>query len=168
MNWLDLVILLTIAWFTIAGATAGLPRELVTLVAMILGIILAGLFHERLAADLGVFTDNERLARVLGFMAIFLAVLGAGQIAMVLFKNQALGLTFGPLDHPGGLVVGMLKGVMLVETVLIVFSRYHFTTMTDAIDGSFLAPFFLDGFPFVLLLLPSAFRDAVEAFPAPA
>src|SRR5215204_350208 len=76
MNWLDLVILLVLAWFAIAGATAGLPRELVTLLAMLLGVVLAGLFHERLATDLLLFIDREQTARVAAFAAIFFAVLG--------------------------------------------------------------------------------------------
>jgi membrane protein required for colicin V production len=165
MNWLDLVILLVLAWFTIAGATAGLPREVVTFLAMLAGVVLAGLFHERLANDLSVFTDDQPLARVIGFLAIFLATWGAGQIAVVVFKTQALTVTFGPLDRPGGGVLGFIKGAVLVETVLVLFARYQFRTMTNAIDGSFLAPFFLDAFPFILVLLPGAFRDAVEAFP---
>lgn len=165
MNWLDLVILLTLAWFTIAGATAGLPREMVTFVAMLLAVVLAGLFHERLADDLLVLIDSERSARVAGFAAIFFAVWGAGQIAVVLFRNVALSLTFGPLDHTGGLVIGLLKGVVLVEAALFLFARYQFGGMTDAIDGSFLTPFFLRGIPFVLILLPDHFRAAVDAFP---
>jgi uncharacterized membrane protein required for colicin V production len=165
MNWLDLVILLAVAWFAIAGATAGFPREAVTFLTMLLGVTLAGLFHERLAIDLSVFTDNQRLARVLGFLAIFFAVWGAGQIATVVFRTQALSLTFGPFDRPGGLLLGAIKGLILVEALLVLFARYQFRTITDALDGSFLSPFFLDGFPFILWLLPRAFRDAVEAFP---
>ena len=167
MNWLDLAILLTLVWFTIAGATAGLPRELVTLVAMLAGVVLAGLFYDRLADDFTVLFENARVGGVLGFFAIFLAVYGAGQIATALLKSQALTLTFGPLHHSGGLVAGLLKGVILVEAVLTVFSLFHFDTMVAAIDGSFVAPFFLDGFPFVLRLLPGEFRRAVDAFPQP-
>jgi membrane protein required for colicin V production len=168
MNWLDLLILLTIAWFTIAGATAGLPREMITLVSMLLGVILAGLFYERLADDFDVLVGSRRAGGILGFSAIFVAIYGAGQIAAVLLKNAALTLTFGPLDHTGGLLVGLLKGVILVEVVLIVLSRYHFETTVNAIDGSLLAPLFLEGIPFVLRLLPGEFRRAVDAFPAQA
>ena len=168
MNWLDLAILLTLAWFTIAGATAGLPRELTTLVAMLLGTVIAGLFSDRLGDEFAVLLDNEALGGVIGFFAIFFAVFGAGQILTVLFKSAALTLTFGPIHQSGGLLVGLLKGVILVEVVLIVFARYHMETMVAAIDGSLLAPFFLDGFPFVLRLLPGEFRRAVDAFPAEA
>jgi uncharacterized membrane protein required for colicin V production len=168
MNFLDLVILLTLAWFTIAGATARLPRELVTLVAMLIGVVLAGLFHVRLADDLLVLIDSFRAARVVAFCAIFFAVWGAGQIAVILYKDLALTITFGPLDFPGGLAVGLIKGVVLVETMLFLFARYQFDATTSAIDGSLLAPIFLRGIPFVLWLLPSAFRSAVDAFPGPA
>jgi membrane protein required for colicin V production len=168
MNWLDLVILLALAWFVIAGATAGLPRELLTLVAMLLGVVLAGLFHDRLGMDFDLFTENENLARVLAFLAIFGAVYGAGQIAAVMLKGFALTLTFGPLDHTGGLVLGLVKGIVLIETLLFLFVRYHFEPLVAAIDGSFLAPFFLRGIGFLVLpLLPGDFREAVDAFPAP-
>ncbi|MGH2599419.1 MAG: CvpA family protein [Dehalococcoidia bacterium] len=167
MNWLDLVILLILAWFTVAGATAGLPRELVTLVAMVLGVVLAGLFYERLATDLEIIVDGERAAHVLAFAAIFFAVYGAGQILTVLFRDVALGLTFGPLDRSGGLLIGLLKGVILVEAMLFIFALYHFETMVNAMDGSLLTPLFMDGIPFILPLLPGEFRSAVEAFPTP-
>ena len=133
MNFLDLVILLTLAWFTIAGATARLPRELVTLVAMLIGVVLAGLFHVRLADDLLVLIDSFRAARVVAFCAIFFAVWGAGQIAVILYKDLALTITFGPLDLPGGLAVGLIKGVILVETMLFLFVRYQFDATTSAI-----------------------------------
>jgi len=167
MNWLDLAILLTLAWFTIAGATAGLPRELVTLAAMLLGVVMAGLLFGRLGEEFAVLTGSDRVGGVLGFLSIFLAVYGAGQIAAVVLREAALSITFGPLHHTGGFVVGLVKGVILVEVALIIFSRWHFGTMVGAIDGSFLAPFFLEGFPFVLRLLPGEFRRAVDAFPAP-
>jgi uncharacterized membrane protein required for colicin V production len=168
MNWLDLVILLALAWFVIAGATAGLPRELVTFVAMLLGVVIAGLVHRPLGDDLDLLIGNARLAQVIAFSAIFVAVWGAGQIAVVLFKPVAMSLTFGPLDHSGGLVIGLLKGLIFVEAVLFLFARYHFETMVAAMDGSFLAPFFLHGFPFLLAFLPSEFRAAVDAFPGSA
>ena len=167
MNWLDLVILLTLVWFTIAGATAGLPREAVTLIAILLGVVLAGVLHDRLAAELLVMVENERTARVIGFSAIFFAVFGAGQIASVQLKAFAQTLALGPLNHSGGLFIGLLKGVILVEAALFLFARYHFRGMVEAIDGSLLTPFFMDGFPFLLAIMPGDFRTAVDRFPAP-
>ena len=46
MNWLDGVILVVILWFTIAAFQAGFIREIVTVVAVILGVVLAGLLYK--------------------------------------------------------------------------------------------------------------------------
>lgn len=167
MNWLDLVILLTLVWFTLAGATAGLPREALTLASMLLGVVLAGQLHAGLADDFEVVFSNPRAAQAASFAAVFFAVYGAGQIAAVLLKNAALTLTFGPLHHTGGFVLGLIKGIVIIEAALFVFARYHLETVVGAMDGSLLTPFFLNGVPFVLILLPEEFRRSVDAFPAP-
>ena len=166
MNWLDLVLLLVIAWFAIAGASAGLLRELVTLLAMVAGVVLAGLFHDELAEDILVMVESARVARIGAFAAIFFAMLAAGQIAANLLKDVALALALGPLDRSGGLVVGLAKAAIIVEAGLFLFARYHLDMMVDAMDGSLLTPFFLRGAPFLLALLPGDFRSAVELFPA--
>ena len=41
MNWLDAAILGLVAWFTFAAFQAGFIRESVTVVAAVLGVILA-------------------------------------------------------------------------------------------------------------------------------
>ena len=166
MNWLDLVLLLILVWFAVAGTTAGVLRESVTLLAALLAVLLAGLLHDELAADILVTVDNPRTARIAAFLIIFIAVLGAGQIAAVLLKGVAMALALGPLDRIGGLIAGVLKGIVIVEAVLFLFARYHVTSMVDAMDGSLVTPFFLRGLPFVLTFLPGEFRAAVERFPA--
>jgi membrane protein required for colicin V production len=167
MNWLDLALLLVLAWFIISGGVTGLFRETVTLIALVLAVIIAGLVYRELAADIRVMASSERLARVIAFLAIFLAVTGAGQIVSLLLKPAAQTLALGPLNRTGGLAVGLLKGVIVIEVMLFLFARYHFTAMVNAMDGSLLTPIFLRGIPFLLTLLPDEFRQAVDRFPAP-
>ena len=47
VNWLDAAILLTFFWFGFTGLAAGLLRSGVTLIAFIIGLVLAGLFYQR-------------------------------------------------------------------------------------------------------------------------
>lgn len=167
MNWLDLAILLTVAWFTIAGATAGLAREVVTLLALLLGVAIAGRFAGNLADDVGIVVKNAAWAQIIAFAVIALATFGAGQLAAIILKGPSQSLALGRLNHSGGLVLGTLKGALLAQAGLILFARYHVPSMVDALDGSLLTPFLLDGAPVLLVLLPSEFRAAVEQFPRP-
>jgi membrane protein required for colicin V production len=165
MNWLDLVIIGILAWFALAGLSAGILRESVTLLGAILGVIVAGLLYRQLADDFSIFTDNQTAQNIAAFAAIFFSVFLAGQIAAMLLKRVASLLLLGPLDHLAGLAFGLMKGFVLVEAALIVLTRYRVDTLTRAMDGSLLTPVFLDGLPILLTILPREFRQAVEEFP---
>lgn len=164
MNLLDVLIVATIIWFALTGLSAGILREGVTFLAAVLGIIIAGQLYDPLANDLLVFNIGERTANVIAFLAIFGAVFLAGQVAAIMLKRAASLLMLGPLDQMAGLALGVLKGVVLVEGVLILFVGYPVDIITDAINGSLLSPFFLKGIPVLLSLLPQEFKDAVNAF----
>ncbi len=47
---------------------------------------------------------------------------------------------------------------------LLVFAAYPSLGLEGAIDGSALAPYFVDDFSFLLSLLPQAFEDRIDVF----
>ena len=164
MNWLDFAIIVTILWFAITGLTVGLLREVVTLVAVFLGVVLAGRLYARLADDIRIVHADTRMDQLIAFIAIFGATALAGQIAGSLLKQTASLLLLGPVDRVAGLAFGLLKGLIIVELVLIAFAVFPSAMwMKTAIDTSLLAPLFLDGAPWLLHLLPGGFRSAVHA-----
>lgn len=162
MNWLDFAILAVLAWFTASAFSSGLVREGIALIAFLAGLILAGAVYLRLAEDLHLFIANEQLAKALAFLAIFGGTVLAGQITATLLKHVASLLMLEPFDRLAGGLFGLLKGILLVEAVLIVFTTYPTLGMQTAIAGSFLAPFFLEAIPLVLYILPGEFRRAVQ------
>ena len=163
MNWLDIVIIVAIAWFALAAFSAGILREVVTLAATIGGAALAGLFYRELADDLRGFTD-ERTATVVAFLIIFASVALMGQLIASLLKGAASAMMLGWLDHFLGGLFGLAKGLALVELFFILFITYPSWRLDDAIAGSALAPFFLKTVPLLLGILPGEFRAAVEGF----
>ncbi len=167
MNWLDIVIVAVVLWFTWAAFRSGLIREVVTLVAVVVGIVVAGLLYDDLEADILVFIENEDAARAVAFLLLFGAVYLAGQLTAYLLKRAASLLLLGWLDRLGGAVFGLLKGLVIVEVLLVLFVTYPQLGLDDAIDGSVLAPEFLDRVPVVVRILPGEFGDAVDKFLAP-
>lgn len=166
MNWLDILILALLAWFALAGLSAGILRETVTLIAAVLGVLVAGQLYKQLAADFAIFTNHTTVANIAAFVTLLGAVLLAGQITAVLLKRTAALLMLGPLDHIAGLFFGLVKGFVLVEGLLFLFAGYRVEAITHAMDGSLLTPLFLQGLPVLLHLLPGEFRQAVERFPS--
>ncbi len=165
MNWLDFAIIVTILWFSVVGLNSGLLREVVTLLASIVGVVLAGRLYLRLGDDIRLIHDELTLARLIAFLAIFGATLLAGQIAAGFLKETASLLRLGSADRAAGVLFGFLRGCIVVELVLIGFAVLPAAGwMTASIDGSLLAPVFLSGVPWLLQLLPGSFRQAVRSF----
>ncbi len=166
MNWLDIVIILVIAFFALSAFKTGLIREVVTLVSVVVGVIVAGLFYDNLARDVLVFIDNEKTALIVGFLVLLGAIYLAGQLIAVMLKQVAAVLLLGWADHIGGALFGLLKGLIVVEVLLILLVTYPHWGLDDAIDGSALASVFLDARSVVLFVLPDEFEQAVDGFVA--
>jgi membrane protein required for colicin V production len=164
MNWLDAAIVIAIAWFIFAAFRAGFIREVVAVIAFVVGVLAAGFYYDDLARDVLLVIDNDTAANVMAFLVLFGAMALGGQLAAILLKQTAGLLFLGQLDHLAGAAFGLLKGLILVEVFLILFTTYPCLGLGDAIGGSAIAPLFLDGGPVLLKLLPGEFDRAVEAF----
>jgi len=163
MNWLDIVIVLIVAFFAATAFSAGLIRELVTLVSVVVGIAVAGLFYDDLARDVLVFIDNKDTANIVAFLMLLGAIYLAGQLIAIMLKQVTAILLLGWADRLGGALFGLLKGLVVVEMLLIAFVTFD-VGLDDAIDDSGLASVFLDAIPVLLLILPTEFEQAVDAF----
>jgi len=166
MSWLDIAIVLIVAFFAATAFSAGLIRELVTLVSVVVGIVVAGLFHDDLARDVLVFIDDDQAARAIGFLVLLGAIYLAGQLIAIMLKQVAAILLLGWADRLGGALFGLLKGLVVVEVLLILFVTYPQLDLDDAIEDSGLASMFLDAASVLLIILPDEFERAVNAFPA--
>ncbi len=166
MNWLDIVIVLVIAFFAGTAFRAGLIREAVTLVSAVVGVVVAGLFYDDLARDVLVFIDNRDTARVVSFLILLGAVYLAGQLIAIMLKQVAAILLLGWVDHIGGALFGLLKGLIVVEVLLILLVTFPRLGLESDIDGSALASVFLDARSVLLFVLPDEFEQAVDLFVA--
>jgi len=167
MNWLDFAIIFVLIGFVAAAYAAGLIREAVTLVAAILGIIIAGLLYDDLAADILVFMDDEDAAQAISFLILVGAVYMFGQIIALMLSRTASLLMLGWADRAGGAVFGFLKGLLVVQALLIVLAAYPSLGMEDAVAGSQLAPYFVDDVDVLLWVLPDNFDSRIERFLVP-
>ena len=167
MNWLDFAIILVVVGVVITAYLAGLIREAVTFLAAVLGIVIAGALYDDLAADILTFMDDEDAAEAIAFMILVAAVYLFGQIIALLLSRTASLLMLGWLDRIGGAFFGFLKGLIIVQILLILFAAYPTLGLDDAVAGSELAPFFIDDADVLLRVLPDNFDFRIERFNTP-
>ena len=164
MNWVTLVLLVFIGFLTYRAYRNGFIRELVSLCAVILAVPLAGIFYDDMYPKVQPIIENERLANLVAFMAILLAVVLAGQIISYILRNAVTMLNLGAIDHVAGGAFGFLKAVIIAQVVLIVLVVFPNPNVKGPIDKSPVATRLLDSAPVVLAFLPGQFERALNAF----
>ena len=167
MNWLDGAIIALIIWLTYSAFQAGFIRETVTIVAAILGIILAGLFYQDLAEDVFIWIDSETLASIVGFVFIFGAMVLAGQIVALILKPTVNLLQLGIFDQLAGAAFGFVKAIVFIQIFLILFITYPKWGLDETIDESVfgrVAVRIVDRAPVIVEMLPEEFGDQFDTF----
>jgi len=161
MNWLDIVILILIVVPVLIGLKTGIVKAAFTVAGIIIGVILAGRFSDRLGEAM-TFISNPSWAKVAAFAIILIVVMIAAAIAAKFVKNVLSAVMLNWINRLGGAVLGFILGAIFCGAILTMWVRFM-SEPGDTVSNSVLSRFLLDGFPFVLALLPSEF-DSVKNF----
>ena len=70
----------------------------------------------------------------------------------------------GWADRAGGAMFGLVKGLIVVELLLLVFVAYPQLGLENAVSNSALAPLFVDDASWVLVLMPGDIHDRVDTY----
>ena len=145
MNWLDVVLLFIFVIAVVGGAKNGLIKSVISLVALIIGVVLAVRFYPELGSWLQRFISNQTAARAVAFVIIFLAVMVAGAIASALVGGIASSIGLGWLNKLGGAVFGLAMAAIVFGGILsLLVSSPASGWSANAIRDSFVATFLLD------------------------
>jgi uncharacterized membrane protein required for colicin V production len=165
MHWIDVVIVAVIAWSAFSAFRRGLIREVVSLLSVLLGGIVAGHLYGRLAGNIDFLIGNAQMRDLVSFIAIFAGFVILGQIAATLLRTTAGLLLLGPIDHFGGALFGFVQGLVFVEFLLFALAAFPaIGSVESTLHDSTLAPVFLRQLPLFERLLPSEFQSAIGGF----
>ncbi|MEZ4553538.1 MAG: CvpA family protein [Dehalococcoidia bacterium] len=165
MHWIDLVILGVIAWSTFAAFRAGLIREVVPLISVIVGAIAASRLYDDLAANIDFIIDDEAARKFIAFVSIFVGIVVIGHIIALALRTMATLLMLGPLDHLGGAVFGFLKGLLFTQILVFAATSFPIADNVErAMEDSAFATFFVKRIPLMESLMPAEVKRALDAF----
>lgn len=127
MNYLDIIIAIILLLFGFKGFRRGLIIEVVTLLALVVGLYGAMHFSDFTAERLVEYIEVKpeylnTIAFVLTFILLVIIVNLIGRAASKLAKTLELGF----LDKIGGFVFGAAKGLLLCSVFVVVFNNLQF------------------------------------------
>ncbi|MCP2620216.1 CvpA family protein [Candidatus Aminicenantes bacterium AC-334-K16] len=155
-NWLDIILLIIIGVMIILGLIKGFLRQILGLVGIVAGFILALSFYPEVAGFLLRFIQPSVLTELLGFLIIFLGIVFVGY-----FLAHLLGKALkGPIkffDRVLGGFFGFLKGVLIGGILLL--ALVLFPVNPSVIKASRVAPLCLGVTRGVVYLIPQKLKD---------
>ena len=153
VNWVDLVLLAILGWFLFTGLRAGLIREILNLAGFGAGIFLASRYYGQ-AGELLRGVTEPGVAPLAGFAVVLVATLVVTHVVSSLLRQVASLLMLGWLDHLGGALFGLVKGLALAGVLLFIVQRLPFAGPKEALEVSLLGPPLAALLPVLVTWLP--------------
>ena len=122
MNWLDIVIIVLIGIPTLIGLKIGVIKAILSLAGVIVGVILAGQYHDVLAEQL-TFISQANIAKIVAFALILLGVMLIASVAASLIKWVISAVMLGWVNRLGGAIFGAFLGVLLCSAGLAIWAK---------------------------------------------
>jgi len=122
-NMIDIIALALVAFFMYKGMNKGLVAEVFKILGVIIGFMLAIQNIQTGSAIVRSFiSTNDQVEKVLGFILIFIIVMGVTML-LANFVNSFLNLVLlGWIDKTGGVLFGGLKGALIISSILSVLA----------------------------------------------
>jgi membrane protein required for colicin V production len=122
-------------------AARGFISELLSMAALILGVVAALLFFRQGGALVrGWFMQDVKVVpEIIAFIAFFLLIYITVKIIEMTLKSIIEGIQLGGLDHLLGFLFGFVEGIIIVCLLLFLITIQPFFNADSMLEDSFLA-----------------------------
>ncbi len=159
LNWLDFVLLGIIFLSALISLFRGFIREAMSLVTWAAAIWVALSFSNQLAAILPEGIESPTLRVIVGFVALFVAVLIIGSLIGALLYQLVKSTGISGTDRMLGMLFGAARGILVIA-LLVVFANNEVVPLKEEAwwQESVVRPYFDPIAEFILTILPSDFN----------
>ncbi len=155
-TFLDIIFIVIILVSTGFALRKGLMREVISLVALIGGLLLAAFYYQAIARLFLDLAKTEAVADLIGFLIIFLATILIGAVAAWLVNRFVKMASLEWIDRLMGGVFGFLRGWAMSS--IIALALIAFPVRQEILARSVLAPYLLAGARAAILLVPGSLK----------
>jgi membrane protein required for colicin V production len=119
MTWFDYAVLLIVGLSALIAVIRGFVREVLSLASWIIAFVVASALSGQMAPMLPAASPNDSLRMLAAFLVVFCATL-LGMIVITLAIVELIRIAgLGFLDRVLGLLFGLVRGVMVVVTAVL-------------------------------------------------
>ena len=160
MNWLDILIIITLVIGGLLGYRTGVIKAVFGIVGGVLGVFLAGRFSAAVGTNLD-FISNESVAKVAGFVIVFAIVMAGAIFAANVLRKALKLILLGWVDSFGGAALAALLGGLVWVGLIGLLGSVSIGGLDNSVRESTVAEALSDNLSFVLNLLPEEYRHFI-------
>jgi membrane protein required for colicin V production len=159
-SFLDGVFILIVLVSTGLALTKGLAREIISLLALVGGFVLAAFYYASVGSWFVDFTRTREVADLLGFLLIFLGILLLGAVTAFLVNRFIKMAALKWIDRLLGACFGFIRGWAICS--ILALALIAFPIREGVLARSYLAPYLLAGARAAILIVPQGLKDKFE------
>ena len=159
MNWLDFVLAILIAFSVWRSFARGLTREVIGLVSVVAGILLAAWLYGSAAALVAPYVSSHAAANLIGFLLVFAGVMLLGSVVIFILTKllKITGLSF--FDRLLGAGFGVVRGLLIASALVMAMLAFAPEAKADAVANSRLAPYVIGAARVFVAAAPREMKD---------
>lgn len=158
-NWLDVILWLILGILLILGLVKGFLRQILGLVGIVVGFILALSFYPEVASFWQRFIRPHVLTELLGFLLIFGIVVFLSYL-LASFLAKAIKGPIKFFDRLLGGALGLIKGALICGILLMILVL--FPVNPRVVEESRMAPICLEVTKGIVRLIPQKLKDKFD------
>jgi membrane protein required for colicin V production len=149
LSGIDIVFIIIIVILAIRCTFRGFVTELLSMAALLLGVIGAVLFSSKAVPIIEHYLGDTYWNKIIAFLAVFLIVFIIVKIFQGLLNKLIEKIHLQKLDRALGFLLGLLEGVLLVSLILFVLQVQPFFEVSNLIKESIIAGYLAPLLPYV-------------------
>lgn len=163
MNWLDVVILIVISIFSFLGLKHGIIKEIISIVAIIGGIVAGVLFYPYLGEVLikTSFIKSKSIASISGFLLIMFFIFVLIKLIGYVLTKIVGTLNLNWFNRICGGCFGAIKGV-IISFLIIVALGFFSSEKEPPLKNSFFVPYIKESLSILKEIIPDEFDENLQ------
>ena len=153
MNLLDAILIVVIAFSSVYGLFKGLVKEVISLLAVIIGLIGASRFYEGASPILEDLGLGEQVAKILSFFILFIVIFISLILIGKLLHKLIHAILLGWLNRLGGIGFGFIRGI-IISGIIIMILTIILSGKAPILSESKLTPYIMSISKVLLSLVP--------------
>lgn len=154
MSFLDIIVLIVLAVFIVRGMWVGFIRQLASIIALVLGFVMAGRYYDDTLPLISPFVENQQIGFMLTYGLIFIMVFGTTILIGFGLRRVAQLVLLGWFDKSLGSLFGAAKG-LFVSCIIFMGLAIFISGSSPLFRNSFFYPYLEQSSMFIL----SAVKD---------